>query len=168
MHTLMHRDSPQKAFGSISSHPHGAGAAPAIKCCRTARRLNYDGASTYLRRLRASLQLLAMQIRNVVQRSSYDLPDAAVSRPQSPSSSGRDQQGRDAILCSRLKGHQAATTCALVTSDAGKTWDLRCCRCRRVVRARQNLGELSLIVRLVVQWLWCCAPRCLSALRLCP
>ena len=58
----------------------------------------------------------------MVQHSSFDLPDAAVSRPQSASSSGRDQlqQGRDAILCSRLKGHQAATTCALVTSDAGK------------------------------------------------
>ena len=60
-----------------------------------------------------------MQVRNVVQHSSFDVPDAAVSRPQSASSSGRDQQGRDAILCSRLKGHQSATTCALVTSDAG-------------------------------------------------
>ena len=168
MHPLMHRGSPSKAFGSVSSHPHPAGAAPAIKCCRTARRLNCDGASSHLQRLRASPQLLAMQVRNVVQRSSYDLPDAAVSRPQSPSSSGRDQQGRDAILCSRLKGHQAATTCALVTSDAGKRRGLGCRRCRRVVRARQNLGGFSLLVRLVVQWLWCCAPRSLSALRLCP
>ncbi|CAK0786850.1 hypothetical protein CVIRNUC_010064 [Coccomyxa viridis] len=59
------------------------------------------------------------QVRNVVQRSSFDLPDAAVSKPQSASSTGREKQtGRDAILCSRLKGHQAATTCALVTSDA--------------------------------------------------
>ena len=57
----------------------------------------------------------------MVQKSSFDLPDAAVSRPQSASSTGREQQaGRDAILCSRLKGHQAATTCALVTSDAGE------------------------------------------------
>ena len=57
----------------------------------------------------------------MVQRSSFDVPDAAVSRPQSASSTGREQQtGRDAILCSRLKGHQAATTCALVTSDVGE------------------------------------------------
>ena len=57
----------------------------------------------------------------MVQKSSFDLPDAAVSKPQTASSTGREKQtGRDAILCSRLKGHQAATTCALVTSDAGK------------------------------------------------
>ena len=57
----------------------------------------------------------------MVQRSSFDLPDAAVCKPQSASSTGREKQtGRDAILCSRLKGHQAATTCALVTSDAGE------------------------------------------------
>ncbi|CAL5222253.1 g4589 [Coccomyxa viridis] len=68
--------------------------------------------------LRATGHRAPFQVRNVVQHSSFDVPDAAVSRPQSASSSGRDQQGRDAILCSRLKGHQSATTCALVTSDA--------------------------------------------------
>ena len=73
------------------------------------------------RPLPVSSHATRMQVRNVVQRSSFDLPDAAVSKPQSASSTGREQQtGRDAILCSRLKGHQAATTCALVTSDAGE------------------------------------------------
>ena len=99
-------------------------AAPAaMKCLRTAGRLSSDGKliRTTLQRWCVYLAQLNAQVRNVVQHSSFDLPDAAVSRPQSASSSGRDQQGRDAILCSRLKGHHAATTCALVTSDAGMT-----------------------------------------------
>ena len=73
------------------------------------------------RPLPVSSHATRMQVRNVVQRSSFDLPDAAVSKPQTASSTGREKQtGRDAILCSRLKGHGAATTCALVTSDAGE------------------------------------------------
>lgn len=73
------------------------------------------------------LTAIHSQVRNVVQRASYDVPDAAVSRPQSTSGTPRET-GRDAILCSRLRGHQAATTCALVTSDAGAKPCLRCKR----------------------------------------
>lgn len=91
-----------------------------------------------------------MQVRNVVQHSSFDLPDAAVSRPQSASSSGRDQvqQGRDAILCSRLKGHQAATTCALVTSDAGITAGLQSRDSDALLKAMNFLRGSSSSVRL--------------------
>lgn len=75
-----------------------------------------------------------------MQHSSFDLPDASISRPQSVPSSGKAQRGRDAILCSRLKGHQAATTCALVTSDAGIVRSLCALERKSVAKAKRNLG----------------------------